>query len=115
MFFIVFSLIIPLATALIYGATFPFAFSLIGVGVVLYLANTLLIGMFVSRRAPETVETGTWDDTAGTGIVPKWVSAIGLISIGLVPAGLLLAILLAIGLIADVDTAQVLFTRQAFS
>jgi hypothetical protein len=65
----------------------------ISVGVVLYLVNNFLIVGLVRRRAPDfasddEVMPGVqkWELTAGTGIVPKWVSFIGLLSIAFVLA-----------------------------
>lgn len=101
MSWLIIALVIPVVVAWRDGSTYTFAFSLIGIGVALYYSNTVLIGMFISKRAPEALEDGTWEDTAGTGIVPKWVSVIGLIGIGFVPAGVVVAILLGLGLIAN--------------
>lgn len=60
----------------------------ISVGVVLYLVNNFLIVSFIRRRAPDfatndEVMPGVqkWELAAGTGIVPGWVSFIGLLSI----------------------------------
>lgn len=61
---------------------------LIGFAVLLYLLNIGLIQYFIKRRTPdfassEEVIPGVqkWEMTAGLGIVPKWVSVIGLLSI----------------------------------
>lgn len=60
----------------------------ISVGVVLYLVNNFLIVGFIRKRAPEFASSEEslpglqkWELTAGTGVVPKWVSFIGLVSI----------------------------------
>ncbi len=60
----------------------------VSVGVVLYLVNTGLTVAYIRRRAPdflskEEVLPGVqkWELTAGIGVVPKWVSFIGLVSI----------------------------------
>jgi L-lactate permease len=61
---------------------------LIGLALFLYFSNTLLIRYFVAKRTPdfasqEEVLPGVqkWELTAGLGIVPKWVSVIGLLAI----------------------------------
>lgn len=61
---------------------------LIGFALFLYLLNIVLIHYFIKRRTPnfassEEVIPGVqkWEMTAGLGIVPKWVSVIGLLSI----------------------------------
>jgi len=61
---------------------------LIGLAIFLYLLNALLTQYFIRRRMPdfassEEVLPGTqkWELTAGLGIVPKWVSVIGLLAI----------------------------------
>jgi heme/copper-type cytochrome/quinol oxidase subunit 2 len=101
MSWLIITAIVPIVVAWMNGSTYTYAFSLVGVGVALYVANTLLIGKFVARRAPETLENDPWEDTAGTRIVPTWVPVIGLIGMGFVPAGLVVAVLLGIGLIAN--------------
>lgn len=50
------------------------------VGVALYLGNIALIRSYISKRAPEFANDEMWELTAGTGIVPKWVSFLGLLS-----------------------------------
>jgi hypothetical protein len=59
-------------------------------GVLLYLSNIYLIRHFINKRAPGVLELDAiydkpmkdgeylWEKTAGTGIVPKWVSWIGI-------------------------------------
>ena len=62
--------------------------ALIGLAAVLYIANVTLIQYYINQRAPdftssEEVLPGIqkWELTAGVGIVPRWVSVIGLLSI----------------------------------
>ena len=50
-------------------------------GVGLYLGNVLLIRSYVIKRSPELANDEMWEMTAGTGIVPKWVSFLGLLAI----------------------------------
>ncbi len=38
--------------------------------------------------------------TAGTGVVPRWVSELGLVGIGLIPGGIFVALLVATEVIA---------------
>jgi hypothetical protein len=74
----------------------------IGFSIFLYLLNVALIKYFVKKRTPdftssEEVLPGIqkWELTAGLGIVPKWVSVVGLLAISaLVTAVLHLAIAL---------------------
>lgn len=61
---------------------------LIGFAVLLYLLNIGLIQYFIKRRTPDFASSKEvirgiqkWEMTAGLGIVPKWVSVIGLLSI----------------------------------
>ena len=49
-------------------------------GVVLYFGNVLLIRSYVIKRSPEFANDAMWEMTAGTGIVPKWVSFLGLLA-----------------------------------
>jgi hypothetical protein len=68
----------------------------VGLAVLLYLLNVGLIQYFINKRTPDfaSSEEGIpgvqkWEMTAGIGIVPRWVSVIGLISISsLITAGL---------------------------
>lgn len=50
-------------------------------GVSLYVGNVVLIRYYVIKRAPELANEGLWEVTAGTGVVPKWVSFLGLLAI----------------------------------
>jgi len=47
---------------------------------ILYFSNIFLIRHFIRGRTRELVNDELWDSTAGFGIVPKWVSVIGLLS-----------------------------------
>jgi hypothetical protein len=58
-----------------------------------YVANVLLLERYIERNAPELANfdeavpgVQTWALTARTGVVPKWVSLIGLLAIGFIPA-----------------------------
>lgn len=57
-------------------------------GVFCYIANCFLIRYYIQQRAPEFAshepvvgDLQKWELTAGLGIVPKWVSLIGLFAI----------------------------------
>jgi hypothetical protein len=58
-------------------------------GAVLYVVNSVLIKWYIERRTPDLAsheEVGfdleAWELTAGTGVVPKWVSWLGLLGLG---------------------------------
>lgn len=63
---------------------------LAGQGLLLYLFNIFLIRHFINKKGPGVLELDAaygkpmkdgeylWEKTAGTGIVPKWVSWIGI-------------------------------------
>ena len=92
---------IPIYVAFESGSSYTFAFSLSLIGLVLYFVNIYLIRFFLLRQAPHTIRLGTWDQTAGKNIVPRWVSEIGLIAIAFVPSGILITLLIYFGLIAN--------------
>jgi len=57
-------------------------------GLLSYLISVTLIGAFIERRAPEMATNEEvlpgvqkWELTAGTGVVPQWVTLIGLVSL----------------------------------
>ncbi len=59
----------------------------VSVGIVLYLANNFVIVGYIRKRAPEFASkqeaflgVQKWELTAGLGIVPTWVSFVGLAS-----------------------------------
>jgi hypothetical protein len=61
---------------------------LIGLAIFLYLFSAILTQYFIKRQTPDFAsseeafpETEKWELTAGLGIVPKWVSVIGLLAI----------------------------------
>jgi hypothetical protein len=62
---------------------------LVGAGTVLYVVSGALTKQYIERRAPEFASTEEsivkgvqdWEVTAGLGIVPKWVSWLGLFAI----------------------------------
>jgi hypothetical protein len=56
-------------------------FLLCVVGVGLYLGNVLLIRSYLMKRTPELANDEMWEKTVGAGIVPRWVSFLGLLAI----------------------------------
>ncbi len=54
---------------------------LIALSLILYVISCFLIRYFIGKRAPEFASDEHWESTAGLGIVPKWVSVLGLLSI----------------------------------
>ena len=61
---------------------------LVGLTVLLYLLNVLSIQYFIKKRMPDfpsseevLPDVQKWELMAGLGIVPKWVSVIGLLAI----------------------------------
>ncbi len=63
-------------------------FLLLGLGVVAYFTNVRLIVFYIQKKVPsvflktEKLADGEylWEKTAGLGIVPRWVSRIGILS-----------------------------------
>ncbi len=104
------SFLTPLVVALVNGTTYTFAFSISGIGVLLYFINVFLIRWFILRRDPLNPLRGApglllLSDEAkrkatGKRTVPKWVSEIGLIGMAFVPSGLVVALLLALDLVS---------------
>jgi hypothetical protein len=75
-----------------------YALIVIFFGIFLYFVNIFLIKYFISKKMPEVLKIDRilpppkgkeylWEKTAGIGIVPKWVSAIGLLAIPLFALG----------------------------
>jgi hypothetical protein len=93
--------LIPIIVAIQNGSTFTFAFSVAGAGLVLYFVNGGLTGWYTHKKAPETLVDNTWEGAAGTGIVPSWVSVIGMLAVGFAPSGLIVALLLWLGIVVD--------------
>lgn len=102
--------VIPIYVAYHDGTTYTFAISVVGIGVLCYILSTYLASYFFSKRAPEVVEADLkngklpdgeyrWEKTFG--IVPKWVSRIGLAAMGLIPSGVVIIILLALDIITN--------------
>jgi len=96
---LVLAFIIPIIAAWLYGSTYLFAFSVFCVGIILYFTNIFLTRFFIKRRSRSTFENGSWKIRAGTGMIPKWVSALAIIGIGFIPSGLIIALLLWLGFI----------------
>ena len=60
---------------------------LMGVG--FYFLNAFLIQHYIKKEMHDSLEDGSWEVTAGLGIVPRWVSYIGLLAIPVFFGGLL--------------------------
>jgi hypothetical protein len=97
LFFIYFST--PILVVLNNGTNYLFAFSLSGVGLVLYVGSSLLIRHFIVKRAPGMLTDSLWEHTAGMGIVPRWVSEMGLVGTAFVFSGLVIALLILLGFV----------------
>jgi hypothetical protein len=107
------ALVIPVLVAWHDGSTYAFGFSITGVGLALYFVTKFLTIKYTDKQAPGLFDIDIalgppppgkdylWEKTAGTGIVPRWVSVLGLIGMGLIPAGLIVALLLWLGLITN--------------
>jgi len=54
-----------------------------------YFLNVRLIVFYISKIDPEMMRDGSWELTAGTGVVPKWVSWLGLSTVPAAIAGVL--------------------------
>jgi hypothetical protein len=93
------SLVIPIAVAWLNGSSYTFAFSVFTAGVGLYFSSHFLIRHLIKKRARHRFENGSQVTTAGTGIIPKWVSALGLVGLGFIPSSLIVALLLWSGVI----------------
>jgi hypothetical protein len=80
----------------------------VGLGLALYFVHSILMTGFIRKRAPEFLskeevrpEVEKSELTAGTGVVPKWASVVGLAAVGFVlssPFELVAMALRAIGL-----------------
>lgn len=70
---------------------------LLGLAAVLYFLNILLIRHFIAKRTPDFAsskevlpDVQKWGLTTGLGIVPKWVSVIGLLAVSALVTAILL-------------------------
>ena len=75
------------------------SFASVALGVVCYIVNIILIHHYIAKRTPELLDIEeevagkkAWEFTAGLGIVPRWVSYIGLVSISCFMAAVALAL-----------------------
>jgi len=69
---------------------------LVGLAACFYILNIILIQYFIKKRAPDFAssqeafpDVQKWELTAGLGIVPKWVSLIGLLAISAIVTAIL--------------------------
>lgn len=63
--------------------------ALLVLGVFLHVFSAFLTKAFIQRRALDFANDQDWELTAGLGIVPKWVSAIGLVALSAVVTAVL--------------------------
>jgi|CZCA01.1.fsa_nt_gi hypothetical protein len=82
---------------------------LIALAILLHFVNVLLIWYFIKKKTPDFASTEEvfpgihkWELTAGTGIVPKWVSVIGLLAISAFATALLPWIMLLLKMVMSV-------------
>ena len=68
----------------IYGSVVLFS-----LGTLSYIANVRLIAYYIGRHDPNMMQDGAWGNTAGLGVVPRWVSWLGLSSLPAFAAGIL--------------------------
>ncbi|MCF8056656.1 MAG: hypothetical protein K9K37_08460 [Desulfocapsa sp.] len=71
-----------------------FCFS--GLGFALYFTNVILINKYIKKNAPDFLDYNEsssgnqkWESTAGLGVVPKWVSLLGLMAISAIITAIL--------------------------
>ncbi|HET9065155.1 MAG TPA: hypothetical protein VFN22_05000 [Gemmatimonadales bacterium] len=83
------------------------ALVLLCLGLVGYVASSSLTGWFIERSVPRLLEASRkvapdgngellWEKTAGKGIVPRWVSVLGLVAIPVFLGGLVLLLVAAL-------------------
>ena len=81
---------------------------LIALAILLHFVNVLLIWYFIKKKTPDLLLLKNlpgihkWELTAGTGIVPKWVSVIGLLAISAFATALLPWIMLLLKMVMSV-------------
>ena len=83
--------VVPILVCWHSGTTYIFAFSLIGLGVLLYIIGNIL-----------TVSYGKTRGADGGVTIPRWVSEVTLLGMGFVPSGLTILTLLWLGWIAHI-------------
>lgn len=98
------ALAMPVIVAWYNGSTYFFGLSVSVVGLILYFLNIALIRAYIAKRAPDTLRDDSWEKTARTGVVPKWVSVIGMVGMGFVPSGIVVIILLKVGVIINMSS-----------
>lgn len=85
------TVVVPILVCWHKGTTYIFAFSLIGLGVLLYTVGNILTVSYGRRRGPD-----------GAVVIPRWVSEVTLLGMGFVPSGLTILTLLWLGWIAHI-------------
>jgi len=85
------TVVVPILVCWHKGTTYIFAFSLIGLGVLLYTVGNILTVSYGRKRGPD-----------GAVVIPRWVSEVTLLGMGFVPSGLTILTLLWLGWIAHI-------------
>jgi hypothetical protein len=88
MFWLAAGFAVPIIVAWRNGSSYGFAFSVLGVGVALYVITVTYMEL-KHRKHGLLMEL-----TAGTGFIPKWVGALSLVGMGFAPSGGVIALLL---------------------
>ena len=65
------------------------AMSLLCVGLLLYVVSAFLTHRYIRQRSPEFASDEMWELTAGIGIVPRWVSLIGIVGFSAIGAAVI--------------------------
>lgn len=78
---VVFLMMASLLNKWISGPAWVSSVALCLLSAALYITNGLLITRYIETRAPEYANADDWERTAGTGVVPKWVSLLGLLAL----------------------------------
>lgn len=106
----------PLFLAWTEGSNYSSASLLIAMGLSAHALSVILIAHYLRRRAPESFTNETWENTAARGVVPPWVSKLGLAGNGMFISGAAIAFLLLCGLLDySEDTLLGVFTFSRVS
>lgn len=101
LFLALLAFIIPIVIALLIGSTYAFAFSIFLAGIALYFSNVFLSRQIIKSRLAAGLKNSSGQITAGTGIIPYWVTALALVGMGFIPSALIIALLLWLDIIGN--------------
>ena len=77
----------------------------IATGIIMYVASYFIFNYYLNKNCPDVIEADLynpqkdkydeylWEKTAGTGVMPKWVSLLNLLSIPVLAVGIIIAII----------------------